>query len=191
MPDNKKDRRVRKTKKVLVNSLLTLLKEKKINAITVTELTDLADVNRSTFYFYYKDVYDMMEQIEDDVLQEFTKAMEEFSGNSHEDLVNFFVFIFEFIGKNADMCKILLGPEADNTFLTRLKEIINEYQPTTINTYCAKLGKYWMPFTISGCIGTIQQWLDDDMSVPPREIAEFIINVMAKGVIVFSSTNNQ
>jgi hypothetical protein len=52
MPDNKKDRRVRKTKRLLINSLTTLMKEKKLNKITVTELTELADVNRFITQIY-------------------------------------------------------------------------------------------------------------------------------------------
>ena len=48
--DLKEDRRVRKTKKSLRDSLFVLLQEKNISQITVTELTRLADVNRSTFY---------------------------------------------------------------------------------------------------------------------------------------------
>ena len=50
------DRRVRRTKNNLRNSLFALLEEKSINQITVTELTTLADVNRSTFYLYYNDI---------------------------------------------------------------------------------------------------------------------------------------
>ena len=48
---NHNDRRVKRTKKALHDALLTLLNEKSINEITVTELTSLADVNRATFYF--------------------------------------------------------------------------------------------------------------------------------------------
>ena len=58
---NPKDRRVRKTKTQLENGLAGLLREKAINEITVTELTERVDINRSTFYLHYRDIYDMME----------------------------------------------------------------------------------------------------------------------------------
>ena len=58
-----KDRRVRKTKTQLKAGLARLLKEKGINEITVTELTEQVDINRSTFYLHYRDIYDMMEKI--------------------------------------------------------------------------------------------------------------------------------
>lgn len=52
------DRRVRKTKKQLRECLTRLLKEKKVQDITVRELTDMADLNRGTFYLHYRDVFD-------------------------------------------------------------------------------------------------------------------------------------
>lgn len=191
MPDVKNDRRIRKTKKLLIKSLTTLLKEKKINKITVTELTELADVNRSTFYLYYKDIYDMVEQIENEMFEEFTQALSylNYAGDKRENLLNFFIFIFEFIKKNQDICKILLGPDGDYPFLNRFKEVIFQFQPPVMETLSTPVSKYWMPFAISGCIGAIQQWLEDDMSVQPAEIADFIIEVMANGVNYYSKKN--
>ena len=62
-PQKKEDRRVRRTKKLLTQALTQLLQEKQINEITVKELTDLADMNRGTFYLYYKDIFDMLEKL--------------------------------------------------------------------------------------------------------------------------------
>ena len=48
----KEDRRVRRTKKLLTQALTELMQQKQVKEITVTELTDLADMNRGTFYLY-------------------------------------------------------------------------------------------------------------------------------------------
>ena len=56
------DRRVRRTRKQLRECLVTLLKQKKVQDITVRELTELADLNRGTFYLHYKDVFDLLEK---------------------------------------------------------------------------------------------------------------------------------
>ena len=58
------DRRVRKTRRQLRECLISLLKEKKVQDITVRELTDMADLNRGTFYLHYKDVFDLLEKTE-------------------------------------------------------------------------------------------------------------------------------
>ena len=62
------DRRVRKTKKQLRSALTSLLLEKDISRITVRDVADRADVNRGTFYAHYSDVYDLLRQLEDDLL---------------------------------------------------------------------------------------------------------------------------
>ena len=65
------DRRVRKTRKQLRECLIALLKEKKVQDITVRELTDMADLNRGTFYLHYKDVCDLLEKTEAELLADF------------------------------------------------------------------------------------------------------------------------
>ena len=71
---NNTDRRVKRTKKALRDALFTLLEQKSINEITVTELTTLADVNRATFYFYYTDLIDMLQQIQNETYQAFKET---------------------------------------------------------------------------------------------------------------------
>ena len=55
------DRRVRKTRAILKQSLITLMKEKSIKHITVKELCEQSDINRGTFYLHYSDVFDLFE----------------------------------------------------------------------------------------------------------------------------------
>ena len=64
------DRRVRKTRRQLKECLTRLLKEKKIQDITVRELAEMADINRGTFSLHYKDVFDLMDQIKNELIEE-------------------------------------------------------------------------------------------------------------------------
>ena len=75
------DRRIRKTKKALRQSLFKLLEEKPISQITVTELASAADVNRSTFYIYYDDVYDMMDKIQEEIYSILVRILVLFQGD--------------------------------------------------------------------------------------------------------------
>ena len=70
--DVKLDRRTRRTRLLLQEALLRLLADKPLNRITVTELTELADVNRVTFYAHYHDVYDMFDQLRLDLIDMYT-----------------------------------------------------------------------------------------------------------------------
>ena len=75
----KEDRRVRKTKRLLRSALTDLLKEKPIQEIKVREIADMVDINRGTFYQHYRDVYDMLNSIEDEIFIDFRTF---FSNNS-------------------------------------------------------------------------------------------------------------
>ena len=68
--EQKLDRRVRRTREQLKRALTQLLLEKPVREITVRELTDRADVNRGTFYAHYTDLYDMLEQMENEAIGE-------------------------------------------------------------------------------------------------------------------------
>ena len=63
MMAEKTDRRIRKTKAQLRRGLAKLLKEKTIKEITVKELVEEVDINRSTFYLHYTDIYDLQHKI--------------------------------------------------------------------------------------------------------------------------------
>lgn len=92
-------------KKLLTQALTQLLQEKQINEITVKELTDLADMNRGTFYLYYKDMFDMLEKIEDGMFEALDAII---SLHEHDDVSQqtkpILLDLFDFIEENQEMC---------------------------------------------------------------------------------------
>ena len=60
----KTDRRVSKTRNAITNTLLRLMEEKPLSEITVSELTELADVNRKTFYNHYENMDSVILELE-------------------------------------------------------------------------------------------------------------------------------
>jgi AcrR family transcriptional regulator len=103
------------------------MSEKKINKITVKELTELADVNRATFYLYYKDVFDMVEKIETEMFQYFRDTLEKFvtKDSSDENILSLLNYVFEYIEEYSGLCRILLGPNGDYAFVEKLKKVID------------------------------------------------------------------
>lgn len=180
MIEKKVDRRVRKTKKLLLNALVDLMSVKKVNKITVKELTELADINRSTFYLYYDDMFDMVDKVESEIIQNFSLAFEEFSNKdaTYENTVSFFTYLFEFVKNNSAMCKILLGPDGEYSFIEKFKSAIIDSQPSLKDTNKKKRHEFFMPFIVSGSIGSIQKWLEDDMSSSTEDMAEFITGMI-------------
>ena len=71
----KSDARVRYTQHALKQALLTLLKEKSVNKITVKEVCELAELNRATFYSHYSDCFALLEAIENELLEAFAQSL--------------------------------------------------------------------------------------------------------------------
>lgn len=69
--ETKTDRRIKRTRYLLVHALTSLMLKKSIKDITVKELCESVDINRGTFYLHYKDIYDMLEQTEQGLLEQF------------------------------------------------------------------------------------------------------------------------
>ena len=64
------NRSVRRTKAKLKEALILCMREKPVRDITVREIVTLADLSRGTFYSYYRDVYDMVDKLEEPLLAE-------------------------------------------------------------------------------------------------------------------------
>lgn len=65
------DRRTKKTKQHLRNALASLIQETDFQSITVQDITNRADINRATFYSHYRDKYDFVDKIAEEILREF------------------------------------------------------------------------------------------------------------------------
>ena len=110
MPGEGEDRRVRKTKALLRESLQRLLLEKPLREITVKELTEAADVNRGTFYSHYRDIYDLRDQIEEELFQEFVSMMDSYPADKlRRGLRPVFTAVFPFVLRNAGAGAVFWG----------------------------------------------------------------------------------
>ena len=70
------DRRVLYTKKMITDTFLQLLSYKDIKKITVREICKEADINRATFYRYYLDVYDLLDHIQTDFVNDLKRVVD-------------------------------------------------------------------------------------------------------------------
>ena len=74
MKELKQNRKTQYTQMVLKDSLMELMREKPVFKITIKEICENADINRTTFYAYYADQYELLKSVEDSII-EWVKAM--------------------------------------------------------------------------------------------------------------------
>ena len=124
MAEGKTDRRVRRTKALLLQGLMQLMETKDIKDISVKELADLADINRGTFYLHYNDVYDMLAQIEDELFVEFHGIIDRtLDPASHAPRTTLFE-VFSFLERHKEVARVMMGPHGDLSFVNRLKDLV-------------------------------------------------------------------
>ena len=184
----KEDRRVRRTRRILTQALTELLQRKQVNEITVKELTDLADVNRGTFYLYYKDIRDMIAKIQDDMFRQLNAI---FALHEHEIATEqtkpVLLDLFRFIEENREMCRVLLSPNGDMNFLHRLNEVLRE---KCLRMYLGsepaadeKDFDYRYSFVVYGCAGIIRAWAGRNCPEKPEQMAELTSHLIISGGI--------
>lgn len=181
MQSNKIDRRVKYTRMVIKESFINLLEEKEISQITIKEICENADINRATFYTHYSDQYDLLKKIEDEFLDNIKDYLDELDqGNDKVNPVLLAERIFEYIKENAKMCKLLLSERGGLNFQKRVMmlvydTIINEI--TDNSNITKEDAEYVYSFTITGCVGIVQKWLDEDMKKSTHFMAEMVIRL--------------
>ena len=183
----KENRRVRYTRQALRESLLAQLADKPLNKISVSSVCEKADINRSTFYLYYKDVYDLMEQIEDEL---YSELLELASSNPHPlpgtDLLR---RIYETIYKNRDLARVVFGKFGDKEFM---KKVSNIYRDQAISEWRRQFSHldeetlaYIYTFSTYTNIGVIERWINHDFHETPEQLAQLTHTLLYRGTSAF------
>lgn len=183
MPDNsnknpqKEDRRVKRTKKNLRDSLFALLEKKNINQITVTELTTLADVNRSTFYLYYNDIFDMMEKIQQEIYEIFVETVVNYKNdfNDIEGIVEYLSRFLEFCKENYAVCRFITRNDCNNHLAEKIKLAVRCVIPDSAVFFPENDPRnYLTTFALSGMLATILEWMNNGMKIPVEDMSRFL-----------------
>ncbi|WP_044476824.1 TetR/AcrR family transcriptional regulator [Oceanobacillus massiliensis] len=183
--NEKLDRRKKYTRMVLKDSLITLLKTKQISSITVKELCDLADINRSTFYKHYTDPFDLLHKMEEEIIEDMNAYLNQYNFAEESESLQMTERLLEYIVTKRDICHTLLNENADTSFERRVMEVSRKFliqNLLELSQYETSRREYVSIFIISGGIHIIKQWLANDMDRTPKEIAGIISHITKNGL---------
>jgi AcrR family transcriptional regulator len=191
--NEKIDRRIRKTKTQLRAGLAKLMQNKSINEITVKELVDEVDINRSTFYLHYTDIYNLFEEIEEDLLKEIVQVINNHPIGLNENTFSFIEDIFSILLENKDICRALIGPNGDIAFVHKIEMIIAENSMKALEPlYPTAIGdlKYSFSFCLSGSVGLIKTWILENNDESPEHMAELTYSMVINAMNAFYHTKD-
>lgn len=182
----KTDRRVRKTRAQLRAGLAKLMQNQSIKEITVKQLVDEVDINRSTFYLHYTDIYNMLDEIEQELLQAIIDAINAHPIGFNENTFPFIADMFTILVKNKDICTALIGPNGDSTFIYKIEEIIKENSMKALGHDAASSLedlKYSYAFCLTGCVGLIKTWLSSNGNESPEHMAKLTYKMVVNSIV--------
>ena len=179
------DRRTKYTKMVLQNSLFELLKQKSIDKITVTDICHLADINRGTFYYYYTDVFVLLNQIENELYENFLVYFNQYLESSERNTYLLMIKLFEYLKQEKKIFKVFFSQNGDKDFIKRVyltayTSVIEEWKSQKTNLDPQQLDKIFL-FVANESISLIQNLFNTSLKESPQELASFIYNLSEFG----------
>ena len=178
----KESRKTQFTRRMLEDGLIELMKEKPFEKITVTELCEHPDINRSTFYMHYEDIYELLCSIEEDVLAWERQVIDDLGvkwSEGKEAMLQALELLFAYFVENSGYLRVLMSEQGDIYFQKRFFEaayrmcnlsgVRNKKIPLTEDPRFI--------FVVNGGVGLIQYWLKNGLKESPRAIAEIIYDM--------------
>lgn len=187
MPVNNNDIRVKRTKRLIKKGLAELSKTKSITKITVKELTDHIEINRGTFYLHYKDIYELIDAIENELYDEINARL---SAVSPSELIKSPIEICECVcdhlRENTETYAMLMGEHGDAQFTHKIGELMNEKVYSIFKSVFPNMNDTRYDFAYNygkfGLIGLIDCWLSKHPEWTSREVAEMWLKLTVTGL---------
>lgn len=187
---NKQPEITDKTRQTFVNAFCDLYSQKPIEKISIQEIANKSGYNRSTFYQYFTDIYELLDYVEEKVLKSINEEMasREFSTHAFQDALHCLENTEEIL-----VLKALLGDYGSVHFVERLKREIPFEKLIVDFPTNAALTPYLIEFYISTLISLFRLWIRNGKDLPPEELVQLIDNLFANGILPYhiGSTVNE
>ena len=186
------DRRITRSKRALRGALIALIEERGLDAITVNDLCERADLNRGTFYNHFHEKENLLTALENEVLAEVALLQARMQSVTLGDMLAFrvagrpvpvLVDLFEYLRGESDFLRAVLGSGGDVRFGPRLREAVCENLVQNIlhekyRTNPTPFVCYYVAFYASAYLGIIARWVENGCPETPEEMARIAMRLL-------------
>jgi len=162
------------TKKLLKNAILELMETRDLDRITVTDICAAADVNRSTFYAHYEDIYKLLREIENDILVRMPVLPIPYANQPDQQGLERLTEFLHFVKDNAQLYRVMFVRRDRGGFFKRAVSAMVEAAKGTGQIEDEFLMRYDCAYRLNGAIGIIREWIEDGFPLSPEELAKII-----------------
>ena len=189
---SKDNRSTRRTRSSIREALTGMRALKPVGKITVQELIDRANICRTTFYAHYEDIYDLLSEVENDILSEIREGLEglDQAPIRVEEQYPAIEAVVAVYAKHEKLIRLLNGPNGDPAFDARLQDTI--YQLTRDlrkvkegDAFDEERHRLYSCYVISGGISVLNRMLSANLPIDPAEAGRVLGAMAAAGERVF------
>lgn len=169
----KNNRRAQMTRLLLRTALVELMQEKPFNQITIKEICEQADLNRTTFYLHYADQFALLSDVENEVCQKTLETLKNVKPAA--DAPGMIETFLLYIKSNASLFRILFFDAGSEQFRSRFIENTLKSLRVNIPLSCAAEEEpYVLCFLMQGSVHMIMEWIRRGFDMEPDQLARLI-----------------
>ncbi len=178
MLKNPEDRRARRSRKLLKESLLELMKRKTFADISVRDVTDAADMNRATFYLHYSGTAELLQSVEEDLLAELQALVDAHMQETFAvgSVAPVFEPVLDFAVEHRETCAVLFASSEASGFFQSIQRLVHENGAPLVRSWFRpadpRLTDYLLNFLAWGFIGLLSESFEKDMALPKAELLD-------------------
>lgn len=187
------DRRVVRTRAALRAALAREIPEAGgLDRVAVSSLAERAGVTRRTFYSHYRDIPDLVESSEAELLEGIAAHVAAIAATTLDQLYDGFgrlepcpgsVELLEYVKANGALMAALLGPGGDPGFGQKIQELVCDTvrERAACGIFSGALGPffdYYVTFAVSAEVGVLRRWLEGGMQESPELMARAMTVLM-------------
>lgn len=178
--------RTTKTRANIKQAFVDLISEKGLDALTVSDITRRAKINRGTFYLHFVDKYDLLEQLEDETIAQLQSILLDNEDRTDIDIDQVFppariTKALEYIAGDFNFVSTIAGPSGDSQLSAKIKVIINDLLDAGLATaglHIVATEIYSEPYAremiLSRVMAIINMWLANGGKETPEQVAAMI-----------------
>lgn len=168
------------TRQELIDAFWTLYEKKRIDQIRVKEIADLAHFHRGTFYEYFTDIYDLLNQEETEIIKQLEEMMslKLQSKDATDGLKN----IAEFYLKNGRRLNLLIGSGGYSVFLNQFKKSIYPLFRSVNQASDTERSSIIYEFGINGLLMAFHEWYEHQDRMPIDDLLILLRSIIENGI---------
>lgn len=176
------------TREKLKNAFWDIYSEKPLTAITVSEVAKRAGFNRSTFYTYYKDIYEILEQTENEILTMLENGRHvKFNMLNEQEYRKDMAYFGDFLHRNRKCLTILFGENGDPKLSHRIwgmmrSKLVEDMTEVAGGKDPAVL-EYIAEYIVNAHAGAVVMWLKRGCDIPFETLVDTLFCMASGGVV--------